>query len=116
MLTEDGHTRMHTHTHYVAFSLVFLFSPCFLSVRLGIIRIALPAWLLQLSRVEQMSTALKDLVLLHSRTNEDVKKGLFTLTRKQRKETKRIRPWETCRRGLIRSCANSTPTLCTNSQ
>lgn len=30
---------------------------------------------LQLSRVEQMSTAPKDPMLLHSRTNEDVKKG-----------------------------------------
>lgn len=70
---------------------------------------------LQLSRVEQMSTALKDLVLLHSRTNENVKKRLFSLTRKQRKETKRIKPWETRRRALIRSYANSMPTLRTNS-
>lgn len=52
---------------------------------------------LQLSRAKQMSTALKDLVLLHSRTNENVKKRLFSLARKQRKGTKRIKPWEACR-------------------
>lgn len=62
-----------------------------------------------------MPTALKDPMLLHSRTNEDVKKRLFSLTRKQRKETKRIKPLETSRLALIRSYANMMPTLGTNS-
>lgn len=69
---------------------------------------------LWLSRVEQMLTALKDPMLLHSRTNEDVKKRLFTLTRKQGKETKRKKPLETSRLALIRSYANLMPTLCAN--
>lgn len=40
---------------------------------------------------------------------------LFSLTRKQRKETKRIEPWEPCRHALIRSYANMMPTPSTNS-
>lgn len=62
-----------------------------------------------------MSTAPKDPMLLHSRTNEDVKKRLFSLTRKQRKETKRIKPSETSRLALIRSYTIMMPTLHTNS-
>ena len=52
-----------------------------------IIIVALWGWELQISRIKQMSAAPKDPILLHSRTNEYVKEGLASLTRKQHKQT-----------------------------
>lgn len=120
MFTEDGHTHAcasaHTHTPQAAFSLVFLFSPCIPSIRLGIIMIALLAWLCSSPDWSGCRQLRKILCYYTAEQMRMSKKGLFTLTRKQREETERIRPWETCRRGLIRSCANPPPTLRTNSE
>lgn len=66
------------NTHATAldvFFLVFLLIPCILCSPFGHNYDCFAGSVLQLSRVEQMSTAQKDPMLLHSRTNEDVKKS-----------------------------------------
>lgn len=67
--------QVRTPAHLDVFFLIFLLISCILCSPFGHNYYCFAGSVLQLSRVEQMSTAPKDPMLLHSRTNEDVKKG-----------------------------------------